>query len=257
MTSCDLPLNAVPMRARATAALLDNGPIFQTENPRALFIAAQGSLIGDLANQVAQTEIEVLMRYHVNAGIALTDTEPIEIVAFDVDLIGTPDAAFFLSLHLNTHVSTVALTQRDEIAERVAWLDAGADDCLTVPFPAVELASRLRAAARRHRRGQAGERRVLEMGALRLSRDTWTADFNGVPVDLTTYEFVLLWTLALHRGKPLTREQLLDLAKGSAETAFDRSIDVQISRLRAKLGDDPRHPRILKTVRGVGYLLAL
>ena len=79
---------------------------------------------------------------------------------------------------------------------------------------------------------------------------------DGKPVEVTAYEFAILRALAQRPGRVLSREQLLDLAKGSAELSFDRSIDVHVSRLRAKLGDDSRSPRILKTVRGVGYLLA-
>jgi DNA-binding response OmpR family regulator len=83
-----------------------------------------------------------------------------------------------------------------------------------------------------------------------------TVTLAGKPVDVTAYEFSILRALAQRPGKVLSREQLLDLAKGSAELSFDRSIDVHVSRLRAKLGDDSRSPKILKTVRGVGYLLA-
>ena len=88
-----------------------------------------------------------------------------------------------------------------------------------------------------------------------LSLETMRAEIDGQRLELTSYEFALLWAFARNSGKVLTREQLLELAKGSAEDAFDRSIDVQVSRLRSKLGDDPRHPRFLKTVRGAGYLL--
>jgi two-component system response regulator RstA len=90
---------------------------------------------------------------------------------------------------------------------------------------------------------------VLDPGALR-------ATLGGRPLDLTAYEFQLLRALAERVGHVLSRERLLELVRGNAEDAFDRSIDVHISRLRAKLGDDPRRPRWLKTVRGAGYQLA-
>jgi DNA-binding response OmpR family regulator len=89
---------------------------------------------------------------------------------------------------------------------------------------------------------------VVDSGSLRATLD-------GQVLALTSYEFALLRALAENAGKVLTRERLLDLAKGNAEEAFDRSVDVRISRLRQKLGDDPRHPRLLKTVRGSGYML--
>ena len=83
-----------------------------------------------------------------------------------------------------------------------------------------------------------------------------TATLDGEPLALTTYEFALLRVFAERVGRVLTRDQLMQLVRGSSDEAFDRSIDVHISRLRQKLGDDPRNPRRLKTIRGVGYMLA-
>ena len=83
------------------------------------------------------------------------------------------------------------------------------------------------------------------------------AVYEGTPLALTTYEFMLLRALAERSGRVLSREQLVDIVRGSPDEAFDRSIDVHISHLRAKLGDDPRNPRVIKTVRGMGYMLAL
>ncbi len=88
----------------------------------------------------------------------------------------------------------------------------------------------------------------IDPGARRVTLD-------GAELALTTYEFELLRVLAERAGRVLTREQLVDLVRGSADEAFDRSIDVHVSHLRRKLGDDPRSPRLLKTVRGIGYLL--
>jgi DNA-binding response OmpR family regulator len=88
-----------------------------------------------------------------------------------------------------------------------------------------------------------------------MDTGTMSASLDGAPLTLTTFEFSLLRALAERSGRVLGREQLLLLLHGSAEEAFDRSIDVHISRLRHKLGDDPKSPRILKTIRGVGYML--
>ena len=93
-------------------------------------------------------------------------------------------------------------------------------------------------------------RLVIDVGAMK-------ATHHGTPLVLTTYEFMLLRALAERAGRVLSREQLVDIVRGSADEAFDRSVDVHISHLRQKLNDDPRNPRLLKTVRGVGYLLAL
>ena len=88
-----------------------------------------------------------------------------------------------------------------------------------------------------------------------LDVQSLNASIEGRPLQLTSYEFALLRALAEHAGRVLSRERLLELAKGNADEAFDRSIDVRISRLRHKLGDDSRHPSLLKTIRGSGYML--
>jgi DNA-binding response OmpR family regulator len=94
------------------------------------------------------------------------------------------------------------------------------------------------------------------VGALVLDPAERTARFRGRELGLTSYEFSLLLALAERAGRVLSREQLMELAKGSIEESFDRSIDVHVSRLRQKLGDDPRRPALIKTVRGVGYQYA-
>ena len=139
-------------------------------------------------------------------------------------------------------------------AERARWIENGADDCVSEPCDAQELLARLRASLRRQRASHFSGH-VLQVGPLRLWRRERTATLDGRLLALTTCEFALLVTLAEHAGEVLGREALLELCKGSAEQAFERAVDVQISRLRVKLGDDPRRPRLLKTVRGLGYVL--
>jgi DNA-binding response OmpR family regulator len=116
--------------------------------------------------------------------------------------------------------------------------------------------ARIRAQVRRAR-GQVGPTTptLLRVGKLVLDPARLEASYDGRPVPLTAYEFSLLRILAERAGRILSREQLLDLAKGSAEESFDRSIDVHISRLRQKLSDDSKNPRLLKTIRGAGYML--
>ena len=115
--------------------------------------------------------------------------------------------------------------------------------------------ARIQAQVRRAR-GQAGPpSRPVVVGALTLDPGGLRATLHGRELDLTAYEFQLLRALAERAGHVLSRERLLELVRGNAEEAFDRSIDVHVSRLRAKLGDDPRRPRLLKTVRGAGYQL--
>jgi two-component system response regulator RstA len=145
------------------------------------------------------------------------------------------------------------ITARGEEADRVLGLEIGADDYVPKPYSVRELLARIRAAVRRAR-GQAGPRKKkVSRGGLELDPGSCEAKLEGEVLDLTGYEFALLFALVERAGRVLSRDQLMELARGNAEEAFDRSIDVHVSHLRQKLGDDPRHPKMIKTVRGIGY----
>jgi DNA-binding response OmpR family regulator len=146
----------------------------------------------------------------------------------------------------------IMVTARGEEADRVMGLEGGADDYVAKPFSSRELLARVRVQARRAN----GRRGAVSAGPLALDPHARTASLDGEPLVLTSYEFDLLRVLVERAGRVLTREQIMDLVRGSTDEVFDRSIDVHVSHLRQKLGDDPRSPRLLKTVRGVGYVLA-
>ena len=177
-------------------------------------------------------------------------------IVLDVMLPGRDGIEVTRELRARTDVPIVMVTARTEEADRVLGLEVGADDYVPKPFSPRELLARIRATVRRLR-GQAGPtQQTVQVGGLVLDPQKMTVTLDGNPIEVTAYEFSILRALAQRPGRVLSREQLLDLAKGSAELSFDRSIDVHVSRLRAKLGDDSRNPKILKTVRGAGYLLA-
>jgi DNA-binding response OmpR family regulator len=148
------------------------------------------------------------------------------------------------------------LTARGEEADRVLGLETGADDDIAKPFSSRELLARIRAQVRRARGSSGPPAEVLTVGPLRVDTTARSVTLRGKAINVTTYEFSLLRALAERAGRVLSREQILDLARGNAEEAFDRSIDVHVSRLRQKLESDPRHPHLLKTIRGLGYMLA-
>jgi two-component system OmpR family response regulator len=176
-------------------------------------------------------------------------------VVLDLMLPGRDGIEVCRQLRQRVDVPIIMVTARGEESDRVLGLEVGADDYVTKPFSPRELLARIRANVRRVR-GQAGPApETIEIGGLLLDPTKITVTLDGKSVDVTAYEFAILRALAQRPGKVLSREQLLDLAKGSADLSFDRSIDVHVSRLRAKLGDDSRNPRILKTVRGAGYML--
>lgn len=157
-------------------------------------------------------------------------------------------------LRERSDVPVVLLGARADEGEAVRGYESGADDVVVKGIGPRELLARVRALVRRAR-GLLVGRATIRVGALELEPRARRATLEGREVPLTRYQFELLRVLALHAGTPLSREQLLEAAKGSAEASFDRSIDVQVSHLRVKLGDDPRHPRMLKTIRGCGYAL--
>lgn len=178
-----------------------------------------------------------------------------DVVLLDLMLPGEDGLEVCRKLRERVDVPIIMVTARTEEADRVMGLEGGADDYLGKPFSSRELLARIRAQARRAR-GKAGPQSPrIEIGDLVVDTVTMTASLKGRRLELTSYEFALLRALAERPGRVLGREQLLELMHGSAEEAFDRSIDVHVSRLRHKLEDDPRSPRLLKTIRGVGYVL--
>jgi two-component system, OmpR family, response regulator len=179
-----------------------------------------------------------------------------DVIVLDLMLPGRDGFEVCREIRRHSHVPIIAVTARVEVADRVLGLELGADDYVTKPFSARELLARIQAMARRAQ-GKAGPApEELRVGPLCLDMRSLRASLEGRALNLTSYEFSLLRALAENAGRVLSRERLLELAKGNADEAFDRSIDVRISRLRQKLGDDPRHPLFLKTVRGSGYLLS-
>ncbi len=202
-----------------------------------------------------QRDIQVTLVGDGNAAIREGVKPDVDVVVLDLMLPGKDGFEVCREIRKLSHVPIIAVTARVELADRVLGLELGADDYVTKPFAARELLARIHAVARRAR-GLAGPPpQEITVGRISLNVASLTATLDGEPLNLTSYEFALLRVLAENAGHVLGRERLLELAKGSSEEVFDRSIDVRISRLRHKLGDDPRHPKLLKTVRGSGYVL--
>jgi two-component system phosphate regulon response regulator OmpR len=152
-------------------------------------------------------------------------------------------------------VPILMLTAKGEETDRIVGLELGADDYLPKPFNPRELLARLRAILRR-RNGSASVSRVLRFGRLEIDPGSRSVRIDGRECALTSYQFDLLVSLAENAGRTLSRERLMDMVKGEELDAFDRSIDVHISRIRAAIESDPKHPRRIITVRGVGYVFA-
>ena len=152
-------------------------------------------------------------------------------------------------------VPVLMLTARGDDEDRIAGLEIGADDYLPKPFNPRELQARLRAILRR-RRPAPGHSPALHFGRLELDPDARVVRVDGDERPMTGYQFDLLLAVAESAGRVLSREALMTRVRGDALEAFDRSIDVHVSRLRAVIEDDPKRPRRLLTVRGAGYVFA-
>jgi DNA-binding response OmpR family regulator len=147
------------------------------------------------------------------------------------------------------------LTARGEPPDRIVGLEIGADDYLPKPFEPRELLARVKALLRRSA-APLGDDEVLRFGRLEIDLGARQARVDSKPCDLTGHQFDLLVVLAQGAGRVLSRDQIMDGLKGHPLEAFDRSIDVHVSRIRAAIEDDPKAPKRLLTVRGVGYVFA-
>lgn len=149
------------------------------------------------------------------------------------------------------------LTAKGDPMDRIIGLELGADDYLPKPFEPRELLARIRAILRR--RGEAAApapSALMRFGSLEIDRDGRTVSVGGQPCELTAYQFDLLLALAERAGRVLTRDQIMEAVRGRELEAFDRSIDVHMGRIRAAIEADPKVPRRILTVRGVGYVFA-
>jgi DNA-binding response OmpR family regulator len=150
-------------------------------------------------------------------------------------------------------VPIIMLTAKGEVDNRIAGLELGADDYLVKPFSPRELITRIKVLLRRSNSAKVPQRDLLKYGELELDVTGHRALLNGKDLDLTVSEFKLLLVLARYPGRVYSRMELVDKVLGYDFEGYERTVDSHIKNLRAKLGDDPRHPRYISTVHGVGY----
>jgi DNA-binding response OmpR family regulator len=188
------------------------------------------------------------------AAMQLVATGNFDAMILDLMLPDADGLDLCRSLRTRSDIPVLMLTARGDPLDRVVGLELGADDYLPKPFEPRELLARLRAILRR--RAAPGAAQVMHFGRLEIDKGAREVRLDGQRKPLTAHQFAILVALAERAGRVLSREALMDLAKGAALEDFDRSIDVHISRLRAAIEDDPRRPRRILTLRGAGYLFA-
>lgn len=229
----------------------------ENESISVVYIEDDARLASLTARYLESHGVRVSVAGEAREGIARVLRERPDAVLLDLMLPGTDGLQACRELRSHVDTPILMVTARGEEVDRVMGLEGGADDYIAKPFSSRELLARLRAQVRRAR-GQAGPGgRQIRAGGLIIDVASMRATLDGKDLVLTSYEFTILRVLAERAGRVLTREQIIDLVRGSADEVFDRSIDVHVSHLRHKLGDAPRSPRMLKTVRGIGYMLAV
>jgi DNA-binding response OmpR family regulator len=186
--------------------------------------------------------------------VALESRETFDALVLDLMLPDMDGLEVCRRIRAHSQTPILMLTARGDAMDRVVGLEIGADDYLPKPFEPRELLARLRAILRRRGRDQAPD--VLRFGRLEIDAGARLARLDGHECALTGYQFSMLLALARHPGRVLSRDAIMEMMKNERLEAFDRSIDVHISRIRAAIEDDPKKPRRIITVRGSGYVFA-
>ena len=221
---------------------------------RILLIEDDLRLAGMLEEYLGKAGFSVAHAESGARGLAMHASEAADAIVLDLMLPDMDGLDICRKIRVRSNTPILMLTARGDATDRVGGLEMGADDYLPKPFEPRELLARLRAILRRGRGG--GKSDVLRFGRLEINRGSREVRLDGVPRALTSYQFALLVALAEHAGRVMSREALMDLVKGEALEAFDRSIDVHVSRIRAAIEDDAKKPRRIITVRGGGYVFA-
>jgi DNA-binding response OmpR family regulator len=240
-----------------------SAPLLYTCRVRILLIEDDAKLAERTAEYLRAHEATVEIVGDGDRGLERARSGEHDLVLLDLMLPGTDGLTVCKKLRQSSQVPVVMLTARGDEVDRVVGLELGADDYLPKPFSPRELLARIRAVLRRQQAAAQPPAATLEVGPLLIDRDRHVATLAGAAVELTAYQFDLLWALAEGAGKVLGREQLflrVRQLRGDApadfDPAIDRSIDVHLSKIRSALGNaDEQGKTLIRTVRGVGYVL--
>ncbi|MCZ7657179.1 MAG: response regulator [Xanthobacteraceae bacterium] len=220
---------------------------------RILVIDDDARLAGMVADYLGAAGFRVATSGTAREGEQRLRRESFDALVLDLMLPDGDGLEVCRRIRQGSDVPILMLTARGDAMDRVVGLEVGADDYLPKPFEPRELLARLRAILRR-RGGAPAD--VLRFGRLEIDRGARRVLVDGEARSLTSYQYALLEALAQHAGRVMSRDALMDLTKGEPLEAFDRSVDVHVSRIRAAIEDDPRKPQRIITVRGAGYVFA-
>ncbi len=224
---------------------------------RILIVDDDERLSDMLATYLRSRGFAVEQRSDGNAGVTAIANGRFDAVVLDVMLPDVDGFEVLRRVRKTSSIPVLMLTARGEETDRIVGLELGADDYLPKPFNPRELLARLSAILRRVRpQTEPKSEGIMRFGRLEVDADAREARMDGKVCALTSHQFELLRVLAERAGRVQTRDQLMQAVRGADVEEFDRSIDVHISRIRAAIEDDPRHPRRIRTIRAVGYVFS-
>ena len=220
---------------------------------RILIIDDDERLCGMLQQYLGNAGYQVESQHTARDGVSALKHKEFDLLVLDLMLPDGDGLDICRDIRAFSQIPILMLTARGDTMDRILGLEMGADDYLPKPFEPRELLARLKAILRR---GQNNNNEKLHFGRLEIDRDSRIVLVDGNTREMTSYQFDLLVAMAERPGRVMSREQLLDAVKGEPLEAFDRSIDVHISRIRAAIEDDPKQPSRIVTLRGAGYVFA-
>lgn len=203
---------------------------------------------------LSDSGFKVLHAASGSAGFEFSQREDFDAIVLDLMLPDIDGLEVCRRVRKKSQIPILMLTARGDAMDRVVGLEMGADDYLPKPFEPRELLARLKAILRRSASSTTAQ--ILRFGRLEIDKDAREVRVDGEGKALTSYQYEVLLALAERAGRVLSRDALFDIVKGESIEAFDRSIDVHISRIRAAIEDNPKKPRRVLTVRGAGYVFA-
>jgi DNA-binding response OmpR family regulator len=227
--------------------------VSETIMTRVLIIDDDEKLNALLTEYLTQFGFTVRTAAEPEIGLRAFKSDPPDILILDVMLPGIDGFSVCRKVRETSRVPIIMLTARGDVMDRIVGLELGADDYLPKPFEPRELVARMQAVLRRGAAAMTDSEECVRVGTLEVNWTTRSAQLQGHALLLTTAEFELLGLLVRNRGRVLSRERIMDETRGIDWEAYDRSIDILVSRLRQKLGDDAKRPAFIRTVRGTGY----
>ena len=224
-----------------------------TETSRILYVEDEEAISTAVAAYLEREHYWVTIAADGQQALEEFSKHPFDLVILDLMIPKIPGERVCKAIRDNSDVPIIMLTAKSEIESRIIGLELGADDYLVKPFSPHELIARVRALLRRAHVDSVPQREVLEFGELVIDVPGHKVTVNDEEIDLTASEFKLLTTLSRYPGRVYSRMELVEKVLGYDFEGYERTIDSHVKNLRAKLGDDPRNPKWLYTVHGVGY----